>query len=95
VTIDLETADGSRIRSRSNARSDSHGRQPVDAGRRADQESAFDVTPHQLIAGIITERGILRPRISSALQRAPSSSALSGPETNHGACSAVSAVIVL
>jgi methylthioribose-1-phosphate isomerase len=31
---------------------------------------AFDVTPHQLIAGIITERGICRPPYIESLRRA-------------------------
>ena len=31
---------------------------------------AFDVTPHQLIAGIITERGIFRPPYTESLARA-------------------------
>ncbi len=30
---------------------------------------AFDVTPHQFISGIITERGILRPPFGKAIQR--------------------------
>ena len=31
---------------------------------------AFDVTPHQLIAGIITERGIFRAPYTESLKRA-------------------------
>ena len=31
---------------------------------------AFDVTPHALIAGIITERGIFRPPYTESLARA-------------------------
>ena len=31
---------------------------------------AFDVTPHHLIAGIITERGICRPPFIESLKRA-------------------------
>jgi methylthioribose-1-phosphate isomerase len=31
---------------------------------------AFDVTPHQLIAGIITERGIFRAPYIESLKRA-------------------------
>jgi methylthioribose-1-phosphate isomerase len=38
---------------------------------------AFDVTPHRYIAGIITERGILRPRYSETLNQAFAE--LSGP----------------
>lgn len=30
---------------------------------------AFDVTPHELIAGIITERGVLRPDFKESIQR--------------------------
>jgi methylthioribose-1-phosphate isomerase len=30
---------------------------------------AFDVTPHDLIAGIITERGIARPPYGASLAR--------------------------
>ena len=31
---------------------------------------AFDVTPHELIAGIITERGIFRAPYTESLKRA-------------------------
>jgi methylthioribose-1-phosphate isomerase len=31
---------------------------------------AFDVTPHDLVAGIITERGVLRPPYSQTLAAA-------------------------
>jgi methylthioribose-1-phosphate isomerase len=31
---------------------------------------AFDVTPHKFIAGIITERGIVRPPYIESLRRA-------------------------
>jgi len=37
---------------------------------------AFDVTPHRYIAGIITERGILRPPYSESLAAALHGSAL-------------------
>jgi methylthioribose-1-phosphate isomerase len=62
-TIDLETPEGSRIPIEERpAREVTH----VKSVRLAPEGAkvfnpAFDVTPHALIAGIITERGIARP----------------------------------
>ena len=39
---------------------------------------AFDVTPHRLIAGIITERGIFRPPYTESLDVEPSRSTAAG-----------------
>ena len=71
-TIDLHTPDGDRaFRSRSATRGgDARRRQ-----RRLAPDGAlvwnpaFDVTPHHLIAGIITERGIFRAPYTESLQR--------------------------
>jgi methylthioribose-1-phosphate isomerase len=40
---------------------------PVGAGIR---NPAFDITPHRYIAGIVTERGILRPPYTTSLAAA-------------------------
>jgi methylthioribose-1-phosphate isomerase len=71
-TIDLDTPDGTRIPiEERSAREVTHirGNQltPAGAGIR---NPAFDVTPHQLIAGIITERGICRPPYVESLRSA-------------------------
>ena len=71
-TIDLNTADGTQIPiEERSAREVTHirGHQltPADALIR---NPAFDVTPHQLIAGIITERGIFRAPFHESLKRA-------------------------
>jgi methylthioribose-1-phosphate isomerase len=71
-TIDLHTPDGSRIPiEERSAREVTHvgGAQLAAAGAHV-WNPAFDVTPHPLIAGIITERGILRPPYSESLPRA-------------------------
>jgi methylthioribose-1-phosphate isomerase len=71
-TIDLNTPDGHHIPiEERNAKEVTHigGRQLTPEG--ADiRNPAFDVTPHQLIAGIITERGIFRPPFTESLKRA-------------------------
>jgi methylthioribose-1-phosphate isomerase len=62
-TIDLRTPDGTHIPiEERNAREVTHagGSQLVPDGALV-WNPAFDVTPHPLIAGIITERGIFRP----------------------------------
>ena len=62
-TIDLNTPDGSHIPiEERNAREVTHvaGVQLAPDGALV-WNPAFDVTPHHLIAGIITERGICRP----------------------------------
>ena len=61
-TIDLNTPDGTQIPiEERSAREVTHigGHQLTPAGALI-RNPAFDVTPHQLIAGIITERGIFR-----------------------------------
>src|SRR5262245_32532442 len=71
-TIDLQTPDGSHIPiEERNAKEVTHV-----AGARLAPEGAlvwnpaFDVTPAHLIAGIITERGIVRPPYLESLKRA-------------------------
>ena len=69
-TIDLATPDGTCIPiEERNAREVTHvgGTQIAAAGALV-WNPAFDVTPHQLIAGIITERGILRPPYVESLK---------------------------
>jgi methylthioribose-1-phosphate isomerase len=71
-TIDLVTPDGSQIPiEERNAREVTHmgGSQLTPVGALI-RNPAFDVTPHQLIAGIITQRGILRPPYLESLKRA-------------------------
>jgi methylthioribose-1-phosphate isomerase len=71
-TIDLGTPDGSRIPiEERNPREVTHmgGTQLAAAGAGV-WNPAFDVTPHRLIAGIITEKGILRPSYIDSLKRA-------------------------
>jgi methylthioribose-1-phosphate isomerase len=71
-TIDLKTPDGLHIPiEERNAREVTHfgGAQVVPAGALV-WNPAFDVTPHHLIAGIITERGIVRPPYLESLARA-------------------------
>jgi methylthioribose-1-phosphate isomerase len=71
-TIDLKTPDGATIEiEERNAREVTH----VDASRLVPEGArvwnpAFDVTPNDLIAGIITERGIFRPPFVESLRRA-------------------------
>ena len=70
-TIDLRTPDGAHIPiEERNPREVTH----VGPARMAPEGAsvwnpAFDVTPHQLIAGIITERGILRPPYTESLRQ--------------------------
>jgi methylthioribose-1-phosphate isomerase len=71
-TIDLGTPDGSRIPiEERNAREVTHvaGTQVAAAGASI-WNPAFDVTPHQFISGIITERGILRAPYEESLRAA-------------------------
>ena len=71
-TIDLETPDGRRIPiEERNAREVTHvgGSQLAPDGALV-WNPAFDVTPHHLIAGIITERGILRAPYTQSLRLA-------------------------
>jgi methylthioribose-1-phosphate isomerase len=71
-TIDLDTPDGQHIPiEERNAKEVTHigGRQLTPTGAEI-RNPAFDVTPHHLIAGIITERGIFRPPFMESLKRA-------------------------
>jgi methylthioribose-1-phosphate isomerase len=71
-TIDLSTPDGTRIPiEERNAREVTHfkGMRVTPAGALI-RNPAFDVTPHHLIAGIITERGIFRAPYLESLRGA-------------------------
>ncbi len=71
-TIDLKTPDGTHIPiEERNAKEVTHvaGAKLAPDGARV-WNPAFDVTPHHLIAGIITERGIFRPPYLESLKRA-------------------------
>src|SRR5262245_49486851 len=71
-TIDLDTPDGQHIPiEERNAREVTHvgSSQVAPEGARV-WNPAFDVTPHALIAGIITERGIFRSPYTESLKRA-------------------------
>jgi methylthioribose-1-phosphate isomerase len=71
-TIDLKTPEGQQIPiEERDAREVTHlgGTQLAPDGARV-RNPAFDVTPHHLIAGFITERGILRPPFTESLSRA-------------------------
>jgi methylthioribose-1-phosphate isomerase len=71
-TIDLKTPDGQHIPiEERNSKEVTHvgGSQLTPAGAHV-WNPAFDVTPHNLIAGIITERGIFRPPYMESLLRA-------------------------
>ncbi|HJZ71328.1 MAG TPA: S-methyl-5-thioribose-1-phosphate isomerase [Vicinamibacterales bacterium] len=71
-TIDLDTPDGQHIPiEERSAREVTHvgAAQLAPAGAHV-WNPAFDVTPHEYIAGIITERGIFRPPYAESLRRA-------------------------
>src|SRR3954468_6106596 len=70
-TIDLSTPDGSRIPIEERASKEvTHiGGSQMAADGAQIWNPAFDVTPHELIAGIITEKGICRPPYSESLDR--------------------------
>jgi methylthioribose-1-phosphate isomerase len=71
-TIDLKTPDGAHIPiEERNTREVTHigGSRLAPVGALV-WNPAFDVTPHHLIAGIITERGIVRPPYTESLARA-------------------------
>jgi methylthioribose-1-phosphate isomerase len=71
-TIDLNTPDGQHIPiEERSSREVTHvgSSQLAPAGARV-WNPAFDVTPHQYIAGIITERGIFRPPYAESLRAA-------------------------
>jgi methylthioribose-1-phosphate isomerase len=70
-TVDLKTPDGSQIPiEERQAKEVTHikGAQLTPDGALI-WNPAFDVTPHRLIAGIITERGICRPPYTESLRR--------------------------
>jgi methylthioribose-1-phosphate isomerase len=69
-TVDLSTPHGSRIPiEERNPREVTHvGGARVAASGAGIWNPAFDVTPHELIAGIITERGIVRPPFAESLR---------------------------
>ncbi len=71
-TIDLKTPDGSHIPiEERNAREVTHvGSSQLAPVGALVWNPAFDVTPHHLIAGIITERGIFRAPYTESLRRA-------------------------
>jgi methylthioribose-1-phosphate isomerase len=71
-TIDLDTPDGSHIpiEERSPKEITHMGSSRVAPTGALVWNPAFDVTPHDLIAGIITERGIIRPPYVESLKRA-------------------------
>jgi len=71
-TIDLRTPDGAHIPiEERSAKEVTHvkGAQLAPAGARV-WNPAFDVTPHELVAGIITERGIFRAPYNESLKKA-------------------------
>jgi len=71
-TIDLQTPDGQHIPiEERNAREVTHlGTSRLTPEGALVRNPAFDVTPHELIAGIITERGIFRPPFVESLAAA-------------------------
>src|SRR5213596_3181995 len=77
-TIDLKTADGEHIPiEERNAREVTHvGSSQLAPEGASVWNPAFDVTPHHLIAGIITERGIFRAPYIESLVRAFQEAAL-------------------
>jgi len=77
-TIDLTTASGDKIPIEERAPSEvlrPHGLKnlaPVGAGA---YNFAFDITPHDLVSAIITEKGVLKPPYEKSLARAKASAA--------------------
>jgi len=71
-TIDLNTPDGEHIPiEERNAREVTHvGSSQVAPKGALIWNPGFDITPHRFIAGIITERGILRPPYAESLKQA-------------------------
>jgi methylthioribose-1-phosphate isomerase len=79
-TIDLDTPDGSGIPiEQRHPREVTHvrGSQLTPAGALI-RNPAFDITPHRFIAGIITDRGILRAPYIESLKRAFDTSVAAG-----------------
>jgi methylthioribose-1-phosphate isomerase len=82
-TIDLNTPDGSHIPIEERAaREVTHvgGAQLAPHGALV-WNPAFDVTPHEYIAGIITERGIFRPPYIESLKHAFEAAETAGART--------------
>ena len=71
-TVDLSTPDGAHIPiEERNAREVTHlGGSQLTPGGALIRNPAFDITPHEFIAGIITERGICRAPYIESLKRA-------------------------
>jgi methylthioribose-1-phosphate isomerase len=71
-TVDLATPDGRGIPiEERHAKEVTHiGSNQVAPSGAAIRNPAFDVTPHQLITAIVTDRGIMRPPLAAALQTA-------------------------
>ncbi|MBI3552873.1 MAG: S-methyl-5-thioribose-1-phosphate isomerase [Elusimicrobia bacterium] len=71
TTVDFMTPDGSAIPIEERSASEVleiHGRPIAPAGARA-RHPAFDVTPHELVTAIVTEKGIVRPVNGRNLKR--------------------------
>jgi methylthioribose-1-phosphate isomerase len=70
-TIDLSTPDGDRIPiEQRNPREVTHlGATRLAPDGAAVWNPAFDITPHRLVTGIITERGVARPPYAESLQK--------------------------
>jgi len=70
-TIDLRTADGDRIPiEERHAKEMTHiGAMQITPEGASVWNPAFDVTPHRLVTGIITERGVARPPYAESLRR--------------------------
>lgn len=81
-TVDLETADGDRIpiEQRSAKEITQMGPTRLAPDGAKVWNPAFDITPHRYIAGIITERGILRPPYAESLRASAESGLRTGTE---------------
>lgn len=71
-TIDLQLASGSQIpiEQRSSEEVTHLAGQPIAPAGVVAAHPAFDVTPHHLIAAIITERGVIKPPFAAGLREA-------------------------
>ncbi len=69
-TIDFETETGAGIpiEERSPAEVTSFGERPTAPADVNVRNPAFDVTPHQLVHGFITEKGVIRPPFVETLR---------------------------
>jgi methylthioribose-1-phosphate isomerase len=70
-SVDLQTPDGSKIPiEQRSAREVTHvGEQQIAPSGVQVENPAFDVTPHQYVTAIITERGVARPPYQESLRR--------------------------